>query len=92
MWVGCIIKLFNIMGKDKKTKKDKPRPEPVEEEVELDPEVLSQEHIIKPTTSGSLTHSSNWPFLLKNYESMNILTSHYTPIPAGSTPLKRPLK
>jgi H/ACA ribonucleoprotein complex subunit 4 len=23
---------------------------------------------------------------------MNILTSHYTPIPAGSTPLKRPLK
>src|SRR3954465_12192370 len=23
---------------------------------------------------------------------MNVLTTHYTPIPAGSTPLKRPLK
>jgi H/ACA ribonucleoprotein complex subunit 4 len=23
---------------------------------------------------------------------MNVLTNHYTPIPAGSTPLKRPLK
>jgi H/ACA ribonucleoprotein complex subunit 4 len=37
-------------------------------------------------------NSSEWPLLLKNYEKMNVLTTHYTPIPAGSTPLKRPLK
>jgi H/ACA ribonucleoprotein complex subunit 4 len=30
--------------------------------------------------------------LLKNYHLMNVLTTHYTPIPAGNTPLKRPLK
>ena len=30
--------------------------------------------------------------LLKNYHKMNVLSTHYTPIPAGSTPLKRPLK
>lgn len=37
-------------------------------------------------------NSKEWPLLLKNYENMNVLSSHYTPIPAGSTPLKRPLK
>lgn len=36
--------------------------------------------------------SSEWPLLLKNYDKMNVLTTHYTPIPSGSTPLKRPLK
>jgi H/ACA ribonucleoprotein complex subunit 4 len=30
--------------------------------------------------------------LLKNYDKLNVRTGHYTPIPAGNTPLKRPLK
>jgi H/ACA ribonucleoprotein complex subunit 4 len=37
-------------------------------------------------------YAKDWPLLLKNYDKMNVLSTHYTPIPAGSTPLKRPLK
>ena len=36
--------------------------------------------------------SSEWPLLLKNYDELNIKTSHYTPIPSGSTPNSRPIK
>ena len=36
--------------------------------------------------------SRRWPLLLKNYDKLNVRTGHYTPIPAGNTPLKRPLK
>lgn len=32
------------------------------------------------------------PLLLKNYDKLNVRTGHYTPIPAGYTPLRRPLK
>lgn len=32
------------------------------------------------------------PLLLKNYDKLNVRTGHYTPIPAGHTPLRRPLK
>lgn len=35
--------------------------------------------------------TSKWPLLLKNYDKMNVRTGHYTPIPAGFSPLKRPL-
>ncbi|CAK64401.1 unnamed protein product (macronuclear) [Paramecium tetraurelia] len=54
-------------------------------------EQVQDEDVIKSTHQGPKIDSSNWPLLLKNYEKMNILTSHYTPIPSGSTPLKRPL-
>lgn len=74
--------------KDKKSKKKQQ-----EEQVELEDDVLQQEHIIKPEMKeGSMTNSQNWPFLLKNYDKMNVLTSHFTPVPAGSTPMKRGLK
>lgn len=36
--------------------------------------------------------SKDWPLLLKDYDKMNVLNSHYTPIPYGSMPLKRSLK
>lgn len=36
--------------------------------------------------------TSSWPLLLKNYDRLNVRTSHYTPIPSGHSPLKRPLK
>lgn len=36
--------------------------------------------------------TSKWPILLKNYDKLNVRTGHYTPIPAGHTPLRRPLK
>ena len=36
--------------------------------------------------------TSKWPLLLKNYDQLNVRTGHYTPIPAGHSPLKRPLQ
>lgn len=65
--MATLIVIIQHMKKDKKLKKEKPKPEPIEEEVELDPEVLDQEHIIKPSDTGSSIHSQKWPFLLKNY-------------------------
>jgi hypothetical protein len=34
--------------------------------------------------------TSAWPLLLKGYDRLNVRTAHYTPIPQGCTPLKRP--
>lgn len=36
--------------------------------------------------------ASEWPLLLKNFDKMNIHTSHFTPLPEGCCPLKRPIK
>ena len=33
-----------------------------------------------------------WPLLLKNYDQLHVRTARYTPIPVGSSPLKRPLQ
>lgn len=41
---------------------------------------------------GKKTNSQHWPFLLKNFDKMNVKETNYTPIVAGSTPLKRSLK
>lgn len=35
--------------------------------------------------------TSNWPLLLRNFDSLNVKSTHYTPIPSGSTPQNRPL-
>lgn len=40
--------------------------------------------MIHPSLEGPRIDTSQWPLLLKNYEKMNVLTSHYTPIPAGA--------
>lgn len=37
------------------------------------------------------TSSEKWPLLLKNFEQLNVRSAHFTPIPAGNSPLKRPL-
>lgn len=50
------------------------------------------EQIIHPHDGEEKVQTGDWPLLLKNYHQMNVLTTHYTPIAAGSTPLKRPLK
>jgi H/ACA ribonucleoprotein complex subunit 4 len=52
----------------------------------------SGDFLIKPDNSGSKLDTSKWPLLLKNFDKLNVRTGHYTPIPAGATPLKRPLK
>ena len=56
-------------------------------------EASSQDHdyLIKPTASTPPLDTSKWPLLLKNYDQLNVRTGHYTPIPNGHTPLKRPM-
>ena len=45
--------------------------------------------LIKPEATAKLDTSA-WPLLLKNYDKLNVRTGHYTPIPSGHAPLKRP--
>lgn len=52
----------------------------------------STDFLIKPEKTTPKLDTSKWPLLLKNYDKLNVRTGHYTPIPAGFTPLKRPLK
>jgi H/ACA ribonucleoprotein complex subunit 4 len=53
-----------------------------------------EEYTIKPSDSNTKTaevDTSEWPLLLKNSHKMIVRTTHYTPIPAGNTPLNRPI-
>ncbi|KAH8702624.1 centromere/microtubule binding protein CBF5 [Talaromyces proteolyticus] len=47
---------------------------------------------IKPEAVTPSIPTSEWPLLLKNYDKLLVRTGHFTPIPAGCTPLKRDLK
>jgi hypothetical protein len=49
-------------------------------------------HLIKPESTVPKLDTSSWPLLLKNYDKLNVRTGHYTPIPNGHSPLKRPLE
>ncbi|GJX31971.1 H/ACA ribonucleoprotein complex subunit 4 [Tanacetum coccineum] len=49
------------------------------------------DYLIKPQTLTPPINTSEWPILLKNYDKLNIRTGHYTPLPSGYSPLKRPL-
>ncbi|KAL4450610.1 hypothetical protein ABPG77_000966 [Micractinium sp. CCAP 211/92] len=48
--------------------------------------------VIKPENATPPLDTSSWPLLLKNYSSLNVRSGHYTPIPSGHTPLRRPLQ
>lgn len=50
------------------------------------------EFTIKPQASTPQLDTSNWPLLLKNYDKLLVRTGHFTPIPAGCSPLKRDIK
>ena len=47
--------------------------------------------LIKPDDTVAKVDTAEWPLLLKNYDRLNVRTGHYTPIPMGHTPLKRPI-
>ncbi|CAN1256346.1 H/ACA ribonucleoprotein complex subunit 4 [Linum perenne] len=49
------------------------------------------DYLIKPQSYTPPIDTSQWPILLKNYERLNVRTGHYTPLPSGYSPLKRPL-
>ena len=50
------------------------------------------EFVIQPESTTPKLDTSGWPLLLKNYDQLHVRTAHYTPIPMGCSPLKRPLK
>ncbi|KAK7246718.1 hypothetical protein RIF29_41588 [Crotalaria pallida] len=56
-----------------------------------DEETNEVDFLIKPQTTTPSIDTSTWPILLKNYDRLNVRTGHYTPLPSGYSPLKRPL-
>jgi H/ACA ribonucleoprotein complex subunit 4 len=48
--------------------------------------------VIEPSNETPKIDCSTWPLLLKNYDQLHVRTSHYTPIPNGSSPLRRELQ
>ncbi|XP_058730184.1 H/ACA ribonucleoprotein complex subunit 4 [Vicia villosa] len=75
---------------DSKKKKNRNKNGGAEED-ESTEQQKQPDFMIKPTSGGSSIDTSEWPILLKNYDRLNIRTGHYTPLPAGHSPLKRPL-
>eukprot|EP00980_Cylindrotheca_fusiformis_P003707 scaffold822_cov130-Cylindrotheca_fusiformis.AAC.2 len=52
---------------------------------------VKDSQLIPPSSTTPKLDTSNWPLLLKNYHQLHVRTSHYTPLPCGSSPLARPL-
>ncbi|KAK3686318.1 centromere/microtubule-binding protein cbf5 [Vermiconidia calcicola] len=50
------------------------------------------EMVIKPENIEAKVDTSAWPLLLRNWDQLLVRTGHFTPIPAGCTPLRRELK
>ncbi|KAJ5888903.1 hypothetical protein N7495_008944 [Penicillium taxi] len=50
------------------------------------------EYSIKPEAVSTAISTADWPLLLKNYNNLLVRTGHFTPIPAGASPLNRDLK
>ncbi|XP_077250141.1 H/ACA ribonucleoprotein complex subunit 4-like [Tasmannia lanceolata] len=50
-----------------------------------------KDYLIKPQSYTPTLDTSQWPILLKNYDRLNVRTGHYTPLPSGYSPLKRPI-
>ncbi|NXX98707.1 DKC1 protein, partial [Centropus bengalensis] len=49
----------------------------------------TEEFLIKPESRVAQLDTSQWPLLLKNFDKLNVMTTHYTPLPSGANPLKR---
>ncbi|XP_045804381.1 H/ACA ribonucleoprotein complex subunit 4-like [Trifolium pratense] len=62
-----------------------------EEQQQTEEQQNNKDFMIKPEKISPTIDTSNWPILLKNYDRLNVRTGHYTPLPAGHSPLKRPL-
>ncbi|KAI6007298.1 putative rRNA pseudouridine synthase [Pisolithus albus] len=50
---------------------------------------LQGDYAIKSESYQPKLDTSQWPLLLKNYDKLLVRSSHFTPIPSGSSPLKR---
>ncbi|CAN1256339.1 H/ACA ribonucleoprotein complex subunit 4 [Linum perenne] len=73
-------------------KKHKKKTGSTDPETDADPmSAATGDYLIKPQSYTPPIDTSQWPILLKNYERLNVRTGHYTPLPSGYSPLKRPL-
>ena len=43
---------------------------------------------LQPSEEKIKQNTDNWPLLLKGWDKLNVRTSHFTPIPAGCSPLQ----
>jgi len=79
------------MGSDKKKDKKikKTTSDGANAQSEQSSLITSTDFIIKSETVKTPLDTSKWPLLLKHYDQLHVHTSHYTPIPCGSSPLKR---
>lgn len=55
------------------------------------PASADDDFVIAPASKTPKLDTSEWPLLLKNYDRLNVRTAHFTPLPMGTSPLKRPL-
>ncbi|CAO2180413.1 unnamed protein product [Urochloa humidicola] len=80
-----------------KKKKHRSKDDPAATTAAVDPPSLAEAeektdgYLIKPQSLVPSLDTSTWPLLLKNYDRLNVRTGHYTPLPSGHSPLKRPL-
>ncbi|XP_058191540.1 H/ACA ribonucleoprotein complex subunit 4 [Rhododendron vialii] len=80
---------LNHSGKKKKKSKSKDEQTPPPAAAAAD--ATTDDYLIKPQSFTPSVNTSDWPILLKNYDRLNVRTGHYTPLPSGYSPLKRPL-
>ncbi|KAK4711543.1 hypothetical protein R3W88_006056 [Solanum pinnatisectum] len=80
------VELSRSEKKKKKSKSGKN-----EDETQTLSTPIDGDFLIKPQSYTPTIDTSEWPILLKNYDRLNVRTGHYTPLPSGFSPLKRPL-
>ncbi|XBI53398.1 hypothetical protein VPH35_035632 [Triticum aestivum] len=78
-------------SKKKKSKSKDASADPADTTSLADAEAKTDGYMIKPQALVPSLDTSTWPLLLKNYDRLNVRTGHYTPLPSGHSPLKRPL-
>ncbi|KAK4587928.1 hypothetical protein RGQ29_019081 [Quercus rubra] len=78
------------MASHSEKKKKKHRSKGEDESV-AQTDVPEKDFMIKPQSFTPSIDTSQWPILLKNYDRLNVRTGHYTPLPCGYSPLKRPI-
>lgn len=83
---GNMADMEVIILPKKHKKKKEPKSLPEEDVAEIQ---HVGEFLIKPESKVAQLDTSQWPLLLKNFDKLNIRTTHYTPLPCGSNPLKR---
>lgn len=52
----------------------------------------SESFVVEPTNIKVKLETSEWPLLLKNFDKLNVRSTHYTPLPYGASPLKRDIR